>query len=138
MLCNHMVAHDSDLEPLAVVTTSRLIDGSPADVWNRILAGPEPWLGEGARIDPVAGGRVINREHRGVVRQVEPFSRIVWEWCADGDPGWSVVDVSLDELEGTTIITIEESLMHWQFENFPAREAGGAGAPGVAAGTGAR
>jgi uncharacterized protein YndB with AHSA1/START domain len=133
-----MVAHDSDLEPLAVVTTVRLIDESTADVWNRLLAEPQSWLGDGARIDAVAGGRVIHDEHRGVVREVEPFSRIVWEWCADGDPGWSVVEVSLEDLEGTTIVTIEERLMQWEFESYPAREAGGAGGPGVVAATGVR
>jgi uncharacterized protein YndB with AHSA1/START domain len=129
-MCNLMVApldpEFIDVDPAeAVVETRRVMRRSPDDVWHRLVTEPGLWLGPGARLDPVPGGRVSFGDHRGVILDVEAPRRLSWEWSADGDPGWSTVELSIDEAEGETVVTVVERLMRWEFESFPAQGAGG-------------
>ncbi|MGF1666998.1 MAG: SRPBCC domain-containing protein [Acidimicrobiia bacterium] len=103
-------------------------------VWSRLVGEPESWLGAGALLDAVPGGRVSFDGHRGIVRRVDPGRHLSWEWSADGDPGWSVVEVSITVEHGSTMVDVIELLMAWEFESFPAQDAGGPGGAPVPAG----
>jgi uncharacterized protein YndB with AHSA1/START domain len=114
---------------------TRRVMRNPADVvWGRLVGEPESWLGAGAVLDAVPGGRVGLDGHRGIVRTVDPGRYLSWEWSADGDPGWSVVEVSISLENGATVVEVTEHLMAWEMESFPAQDAGGWGGAPVTAG----
>lgn len=115
-----MVAPDFDLEPRAVVTATRVMSDDIHTIWERLLSEPRRWLGEGATFEPRVGGRIAADASVGIVRRIEPLRAIEWEWSADGDPGWSIVELTLDDTADDVIVTVVETLMHWEFETFPA------------------
>ena len=118
-----MVAPDLDLEPRAVVTTTRVMSDDVHTIWGRLLTEPRRWLGAGATFEPRTGGRIAADGSVGIVRRIEPLLAIEWEWSADGDPGWSIVELTLDDTADGVVVTVVETLMHWEFETLPAVEA---------------
>lgn len=76
------------------------------------------WMGVEATLDPVPGGefRVVNPDGvvtRGVFVDLDPPARIVLSWGFEGHahvpPGSSTVTVTLEEVEGGTLLTLVHS-----------------------------
>jgi uncharacterized protein YndB with AHSA1/START domain len=118
-----MVAPQILLEPRAVVTSTRLMSDDVKTIWERLLTEPRRWLGADATFEPRTGGRIAADGSVGIVRRIEPMRTIEWEWSADGDPGWSIVELSLDHSSEGVTVTVIETLMNWEFESLPAVEA---------------
>ncbi len=129
-----MVASDPSLIPRTTIVSRHVMRNPVEVVWSRLVGEPESWLGAGAVLDAVPGGVVSLDGHRGVVRSVDPGRHLSWEWSADGDPGWSLVELSITVESGSTVVEVSEHLMAWELESFPAQDAGGWGGAPVAAG----
>jgi uncharacterized protein YndB with AHSA1/START domain len=90
----------NEVEREAVVPATR------EEAWRAILE--SGWLGDGARIDPRPGGKVLAPGQEGFVEEAERASRLVFWWSAEGEEA-SRVEIELQEAEEGTRVRIVEA-----------------------------
>lgn len=99
--------------------------------WKRVVHRFSDWFGPDATLDPRPGGRVVSGGRTGHVTGFEAGRRIGWEWSADGDPGWTSVDIELESTDAGTDVVVTEALHDWEHEGYDAIDAHGSGPRGV-------
>lgn len=109
-------AYRSEVE--TAVTVSVDIEADLDRVWDALVSdgGLNPWMGEGATLDPKPGGALAfpdpagGRLREGKVVEVDPGRQLsyVW-WPADRPTERSSVAITLDHLETGTRLTVVET-----------------------------
>jgi hypothetical protein len=89
------------------------------DAWRRIVFGFSDWFGREATLEPRTGGRVTNEAKTGHVTTYREGSLLRWEWSADGDPGWTEIEISLHPADRGTEVRVVEVLQEWEQVTYP-------------------
>ena len=98
----------------ARIERSIVLDLPAREAWARIVHGFSEWFGQGATLDPRPGGRVTSGPKRGHLTEYRKESLLRWEWSADGDPGWTEIEISLHPRDGATEVRVAEVLNEWE------------------------
>ncbi|MDO8211562.1 SRPBCC domain-containing protein [Conexibacter sp. CPCC 206217] len=103
-------------EPAAAVHRAVVLPVSRADAW-RAVTDPDQlacWLADEVELDARAGGAARfawedGSARVGVVDELTEQRRIAFRWHADGEADESVVELTLDDVEGGTRVSVFEA-----------------------------
>jgi hypothetical protein len=98
----------------ARIERSIVLDLPANDAWVRIVFGFSDWFGAGATLEPRPGGRVTSGAKTGHLTDYREEALLRWEWSADGDPGWTQIEISLHPAGGATEVRVVEVLHEWE------------------------
>ena len=91
-----------------------VLDLPAHEAWLRVVCGFSDWFGDEATLEPRPGGRVASGAARGHVTAYREDSTLRWEWSADGDPGWTEIEISLHPADRGTEVRVVEVLHEWE------------------------